>query len=81
MKLNIILLCNNHMYSTKNLFFSYLIFVIPEFLMTFDYGLHQIAHEEKTSTMKDFKIVRFNETHPLGRKKEDKNQLLNNTKY
>ena len=43
------------MYSTKNSFFSYLIFVIPKFFMTFDYGLHQIAHEESlTSSMKDF---------------------------
>ena len=61
MKLYVILLCNNPMYSTKNLFFSYLIFVIPKFFMTFDYGLHQIAHEERTSTMKDFEIVQFNE--------------------
>ena len=54
MKLYIIPLFNNPMYNTKNSFFSYLIFVIPKFLMTFDYGLHEIAHEDKTSTMKDF---------------------------
>ena len=54
MKLYIILLFNNPMYSTKNLLFSYFIFVIPKLLMTVDFGLHQIAHEDRTSSMKDF---------------------------
>ena len=54
MKLYVILLFNNPMYSTKNSFFSYFIFVIPKFLMIVDFGLHQIAHEDRASSMKDF---------------------------
>ena len=36
-----------------NSLFLYFIFVIPKFLMTVYFGLHQIAHEDIISHMKD----------------------------
>ena len=36
-----------------NSLFLYFISVIPKFLMTVYFGLHQIAHEDRISHMKD----------------------------